>query len=397
MANSTGIRTRHSRTCKNRDGGSCNCEPTYEAWVYSKRDDKKIRKSFPTQAAARGWRTDAAKDVKDKKLRAPTSRTLRQEADDWLAGARSGEIRNKRGEPYKPAVIRNYELALRLRVLDELGDRKLADIDLADLLELKEQLQGSACSGSTIRNTFVPLQAIYRRARRAGVVATNPTLDLGLPTAASRDRAATPRQAIELLEALPDSERALWATAFYAGLRRGELRALRVSDVDLEAATIAVAHGWDDKEGEIDPKSRAGARTVFLLDTLRPYLQATIGEREGDELVFGYAGRTPFEPRAVSRKAERAWAAADEKRAEQKQQPLVRFTPHEARHSFSTWLDHAGVSPDRADRYMGHSSGTAASRYRHLLPAQITEDAKNVDSYLAGVTAGKVVQLAAAQ
>jgi hypothetical protein len=46
---------------------------------------------------------------------------------------------------------------------------------------------------------------------------------------------------------------------------------------------------------------------------------------------------------------------------------------------------------------MGHSSGTAASRYRHLLPAQITEDAKNVDSYLAGVTAGKVVQLAAAQ
>jgi hypothetical protein len=61
MASTTGIRTRHSRTCKTRDGGSCNCEPTYEAFVYSKRDGKKIRRSFSgkgAHAAAKGWRTD---------------------------------------------------------------------------------------------------------------------------------------------------------------------------------------------------------------------------------------------------------------------------------------------------------------------------------------------------
>src|SRR5207245_5549531 len=98
-------------------------------------------------------------------------------------------IRNKRGAVYKPAVLRNYELALRLRVLDELGDRKLADVDLADLLDLKERLSGEGCSDSTIRNTFVPLQAIYRRARRMGYVAINPTLALGLPTAGHRERA----------------------------------------------------------------------------------------------------------------------------------------------------------------------------------------------------------------
>ena len=247
MAQTPGIRTRHSRACASRTGARCNCEPTYEAWVYSKRDQTKIRRSFPTQAAARGWRTDALKAVKDKRLRAPTSRTLRQEVDEWLAGARAGEIRNKRGAAYKPAVLRNYELALRLRVLDELGDRKLADIDLADLLDLKERLNGEGCSDSTIRNTFVPLQAIYRRARRMGYVSINPTLDLGLPTAGRRERAATPAQAAELLAALPEFERALWGTAFYAGLRRGELRGLRVRDVDFGAGTICVERGWDDK------------------------------------------------------------------------------------------------------------------------------------------------------
>jgi hypothetical protein len=132
MASTPGIRTRHGRTCASRTGARCNCEPTYEAWVYSKRDKKKIRKAFPTQAAAKGWRTDALKAVKDKKLRAPSTRTLRQEVDEWLTGARAGEIRNKREQPYKPAVIRNYELALRLRVLEDLGDRKLADVDEAD-------------------------------------------------------------------------------------------------------------------------------------------------------------------------------------------------------------------------------------------------------------------------
>ena len=75
-------------------------------------------------------------------------------------------------------------------------------------------------------------------------------------------RALHDLQALERLLAhlaeLGAREAALWATGFYAGLRRGELRALRVGDVDLEAATIAVERGWDDKEGPVSPKSRAG-------------------------------------------------------------------------------------------------------------------------------------------
>jgi integrase len=366
--------------------------------VFSKRDGKKIRRSFPTQAAARGWRTDALKQVKDKRLRAPSPRTLQQEVDDWLAGVREGRILNKREQPYKPAVIRNYELALRLRVLPELGQRKLADIDLSDLLELKERLAGEGRSASTIRNTFVPLQAIYRRARRNGAVAINPTADLPLPTAGSRERAATPQEAAELLEPLEELERALWATAFYAGLRRGELRALRRRDVDLEAATIAVERGWDDKEGPIEPKSRAGTRTVFLLDALRPLLERR-ADRPGnpDSLLFGSTAETAFQPKNIARKVSAAWKAANQHRARDEVAPLEPITLHEARHSFSTFLDHAGVSEARADRYMGHSSGSVANRYRHLLPGQIAEDRKLLDAYLAGATAGKVVPLALAE
>ena len=333
--------------------------------------------------------------MKDRKLRAPTLRTLRQEVEEWLDGARAGRILSKREQPYKPGVVRNYELALRLRVLPEIGDRKLDAIDLADLLELKERLIGDGCSSSTVRNTFVPVQAIYRRARLCQRVAADPTVDLPLPTAGVRDRAATPQEAVELLEPLAELERALWATAFYAGLRRGEMRALRRQDVDLDAGVISVERGWDEKEGPIAPKSRAGVRKVFLLATLCPILEPLVERMSQPEsLLFGYAFLTPFEPRAVARKAGRAWAAANAKRIEDQLPPVPTFTLHEARHSFATWLDHAGVTPDRADRYMGHStSSTVPGRYRHLLPDQREEDARTLDAWLAGVTGGKVVPL----
>jgi len=45
---------------------------------------------------------------------------------------------------------------------------------------------------------------------------------------------------------------------------------------------------------------------------------------------------------------------------------------------------------------MGHSSGSVASRYRHLLPTQMADDRTALDAYLAGTASGKVVALATA-
>ena len=41
----------------------------------------------------------------------------------------------------------------------------------------------------------------------------------------------------------------------YAGLRRGELMALRVNRIDLDANVIRVEKGWDVKAGEIGTKN----------------------------------------------------------------------------------------------------------------------------------------------
>ena len=79
-------------------------------------------------------------------------------------------------------------------------------------------------------------------------------------------------EAERLLAALREPDRAVWATAIYAGLRGGELRALRWEDVDLASGILRVSHGWDDKEGQIDLKTRSGKRNVPVAAVLRDHL-----------------------------------------------------------------------------------------------------------------------------
>ena len=103
------------------------------------------------------------------------------------------------------------------------------------------------------------------------------------------------------------------ATAFYAGLRRGELRALRVEDIDLGKSEIHVRRSWDAVEGDIDPKSDAGTRIIPLLAILRDHIDQHLmtTRREGSDLVFGREADLPFIPSTVRLHALSAWEAAE--------------------------------------------------------------------------------------
>jgi hypothetical protein len=104
---SEGIAIRHSKSCRARDGGRCNCSPAYQAAVWSNRDGKRIRKTFPALATAKAWRRDALTALERGTMRAPTSTTVRQAADAYIAGMRDGTIRSREGHEFKPWTIRS--------------------------------------------------------------------------------------------------------------------------------------------------------------------------------------------------------------------------------------------------------------------------------------------------
>jgi integrase len=179
-------------------------------------------------------------------------------------------------------------------VLPEFGAVKLSELSRADLQRFAGRLLAEGLSPSTIRNTFLPLRAIYRDAEAQGDVLVSPTTGLQLPAGRGRrDRIADSAEASKLLAVLPQSDRVLWATAFYAGLRLGELRALAWEHVDLAAGVIRVERALDPREGYVEPKSRAGRRRVPIPGVLRDEL-VEHRMREGRSEGLALAGRGSF-------------------------------------------------------------------------------------------------------
>jgi hypothetical protein len=112
--------------------------------------------------------------------------------------------------------------ALRLRVLPELGPLTLAEIQRADLQAFVDRLLEDDYDPSTIRNTLLPVRAIFRRAVARGRCGRRPC------TRASA-----------------------WASsARWSG-----------DAIDFDRGLIHVRRTWGHIEGAVDPKSRAGRRS----------------------------------------------------------------------------------------------------------------------------------------
>lgn len=372
-----GIVKRHSKGCPTREGRACKCNAGYEAFVYSPRDGKKVRKTFPRSAEAKSWRAEAKRAVDRGTLRSPSRMTLAESARAWMDGAERGDVRNRSGHPYKPATLRGYRQGLGTYVLPVLGDRKLNRVTTSDLQELVDRWQADGLAASTIRNAIKPLQAIYRRARSRGGLALNPTHDLELPAARPNEvEIVAPEVAAELLTAAPRQDRALWATALYAGLRYGELRALRWGAVDLAGGTIRVRESWDPKAGSISPKTRTSKRTAPVPGLLRDYLvdhRLAAEDASDAALVFGPTRSKPFQAAVVYRRADQAWRKAG----------LGRLRLHQARHTYASFMIAAGVNAKALSTFMGHSSiKVTFDLYGHLMPGTEAEAAALLDRFL---------------
>jgi integrase len=307
---------------------------------------------------------------------------VRHATEQYVEGARSGTIRNRSGEKYKPSAVRGIEQAFRLRLTPAFGPRRLGDVRRADLQRLIDRMQAHGLAASTIRNTVNAVRALYRHAVRLDLVTVDPTDGLALPAVrGQRDRIASPQEAEALLAVLPIGDRAVWGAAFYAGLRLGELQALRWEAIDLAAGIIRVEQSWDARVGPVAPKSRAGTRKVPVAPGLRDLLvEHRMSQGRDRGLAFGRTCERPFNPPTIAMRAKQAWLAAE----------LEPITLHECRHTFASFMIAAGVNAKALSTFMGHSSITITyDRYGHMLPGAEDEAADLLHAYLSRSTDGR--------
>jgi integrase/recombinase XerD len=154
-------------------------------------------------------------------------------------------------------------------------------------------------------------------------------------------------------------DRAMLALLYSTGLRRAELAALDINDVDLTGLTVFVRRGKGGKPRLVPLGQSAAEDLLAYLSRGRPALVRTptpalfVG---GDDRALRNLGRRLL-PDAVSLMVRRTCAKAKLGKS---------LMAHALRHAFATHMLRAGADIRHVQRLLGHSSIVTTETYTHV-------------------------------
>lgn len=224
-------------------------------------------------------------------LEAETLTEARRERESLLAGLREGRIAAPDRITFEEAFdeyldsrslspdTRAHERQLFDTHLGTLASRRVQDVTPTEVARLLRDLRGRR-SEWTASAVWRILGGTCALAVRRGLLTKNPCGGVGRAERPTQRNAKSIRRLesseVARLVAAGGSERwrAAIALAGYGGLRLGEIRALKWSDVDLDADTINVARSLRRNGQEKATKTAAGQRAIPILPALRRSLVA---------------------------------------------------------------------------------------------------------------------------
>ncbi len=271
----------------------------------------------------------------------------------------------------KASTLAAHESGLRAHLVPFFGNRALSRIETSDV-EAFVASRRSTLSPKSIRNYLGTLHSVFEFAR----VRPNPVTDATKPEADGADpdiRFLTEEEVETLLRAVGDdqqgqTDRVLFMTAAFTGLRQGELFALRWRDVDWRTMRIRVRRSYARKRAgrEADfgkPKSKRSTRSVPMHDRVGTELELHYQRSEyrgDDDLVFchPYTGGPLDSSNTLDRLRDALDAAG-----------VRRITFHELRQTFGTRMAVAGVPMRTLQEWMGHRDIKTTLVYADYAPS----------------------------
>ncbi|WP_434811132.1 tyrosine-type recombinase/integrase [Microbacterium sp. bgisy189] len=311
-------------------------------------------------------------------------------ADEWLADV------SKRA---KPSTLANYRSNVRGKIIPVLGRRLVSELTPTDVRRLHASIRQSGAGDASVASAHRTLVTILEHARAERLITEN----VAMLTPPRRARVGKARASLsrEEAKALLDAGSARWTMGLLTGMRSGEARALRWSDIDLDshAATLAwslteadFSHGCDNTCG-YKRAGRCPQRNIELSDDLEWHLlrdRYVLVRPKNDKprqipltkvmaqllLDFRETDLTPNPHDLVWHRPDGAPLTNQDDNNDLRQtlksagidQPTA--TTHWLRHSYVTLSEHAGIPWAAFSGVSGHSSPEASDPYRHVLSAE---------------------------
>jgi integrase len=283
----------------------------------------------------------------------------------WLGGV-EGSVRS--------STLEKYRRDLEHHILPNLGRVPLARLGPQHLQHCYSALSAAGLSPTSVRHVHAVLHRALGQAVRWGLISRNVADVVVLPQIrraswqvldASEVRRLLAAAAVDRLEAV-------YVLACTAGLRRGEVLALRWRDLDLDRAVLSVTGSLQRVGGALtisEPKTVRSRRLIVLSEVAVTALyrrrsrqldeRALAGQSWQEHgLVFTSAVGGPIEPGNLLRRS--FWPLLDRAGL-----PHVRF--HDLRHTAATLMLSRGVHPKVASELLGHSTvGVTLDLYSHV-------------------------------
>ncbi len=297
----------------------------------------------------------------------------------------------------------SYGTMIRAHIVPGLGTLRLKDLRPEHLQRFYlERLEGGAkrrkggLSPRTVAYMHAVLHQALKQAVREGLLVRNVAEAVNPPRQPRHEiHPPTAQDMRKLFEAARGHRlSALFLLAWATGARRGELLALRWSDIDLDKPTVTITRNLIRTRAEglvfTEPKTTLSRRTIPIPDVARRELRAHKARQNQERLLVGAAYKDaglvftvpdggPVDPRNASRSFDALLTKAE--------LPHYRF--HDLRHAFASTLLELGEHPKVVQTLLGHSTiAQTLNTYSHLTPGlaekAVSRLGKAMDKTLAG-------------
>ncbi len=300
----------------------------------------------------------------------PPPRTFEQAADRWMENFWR-TVGHKTMSQYEPAYN---------RIVAQFGKKYITDVSSASIQAFINSLKVAGYSASYIKAHRIVLTKIfdYEILSDDSNIKFNPVTPVRVPRIAKKKiPSATPKQEEAVREAVDEPFGLFAYLLLNTGCRSQEALALQWKDFDFANDVIVIdkAVTFPHNQAEIkETKTVNGERNIPLLGPLRTKLAEVVRRNmlDPEQYVFGgekplsqteykrrwrqYALKLGFiEEYFVDEKGNRLTTLSELQRIQHKKVTITHLTPHQLRHSYATMCLEAGLSPEEAQRFLGHA------------------------------------------
>ncbi len=334
---------------------------------------------FKSITEARKRLTELEHQRNTNSLPKPNKETVAQYLHRWLDTYAEGNL--------SPRTVEGYRDIIHLHLTPAFQMIQLSQLNPENIQQYYSKKLSSGLSTTTVRHHHTCLHCALKMALIWGLIVRNPADAVTAPKIHRNDmQTMTEDDLKKFLEAARSTDYyALFYCALMTGARRGELLALRWSDLDLIRAEMHINRNMvqlrDRSLFYKSTKTAKGKRTISLSPSTALILRRHKEEREAicctlqtpfdpDSPVFCHSNGKNLLPDSVSQR----W------RTLLKKTGMKHFRFHDARHTMATNMLKQGIHPKIVQERLGHSTiGMTMDLYSHVTPTMQQDAAVKLD------------------